>query len=196
VPARAHRAQAEGQTGLAGGDQPLHVVAEGHDAARLQVEPGERPAGARGPRGQRVGEHVGVLGHERGAEPAVGDLPGHLEALRRECGQVDRQVRLGRRGRAEGLALPAGQRQLVDLALVLEALSPDGPAHDLHGLPHPLHRPVEANAVPALDHLRPAHPQAEHEASARHGLQAHRGHGQERGRPGARLQNAAAEPDA
>ena len=196
VLARAHRAQAEGQAGLARRDQPLHVVAEGHEAARLQVELGERAARAGGARGQRVGEDVRVLGHERGAEPAVRDLARHLEALRRERGQVDRQDRLGRRGGAEGLALAAGQRQLVDLALVLEALALHRAAHDLDRLAHALDRPVEADAVPALDHLRPAHAQAQQEAAVGHGLQAHRGHGQQRGRAGARLQDPGAEADA
>ena len=71
---------------------------------------------------------------------------------------------------AERSALPSppGQRQLVDLPLVRRARSPrDGAADDLDDLAHALDRAIEADAVPALDHLRPAHAEAEQEAAVR-----------------------------
>src|SRR5207249_11002216 len=92
---RAHGAEGEGQTGLARGHQPLDVVTERDGAAGLQIEVAERASRARRAGLEMVEEDARVVGHERGAEPTVGDLAGQLEAARRERGEVDRDVRTG-----------------------------------------------------------------------------------------------------
>src|SRR6185436_17030173 len=105
------------------GDQPLDTVAKRAGAAGLQLELPQRA-----PRSLRAGlevieEDARVIGHERRAQPAVGDLAGQLEPPRRERREIDRNVctRLDRR--PERFALAAGQRQLVDLALERHALA-------------------------------------------------------------------------
>src|SRR5439155_14448625 len=139
--------------GLARGHQPLDVVTERDGAASLQIEVAERASRTLGPGLEVIEEDARVVGHERGAEPTVGDLAGELEAARREGREVDRDVgaRLGRG--AERLALAARQRQLVDLPLERHALTVRGLAHYLHDLAHARERPIEAQSVPAFDHL-------------------------------------------
>jgi hypothetical protein len=43
------------------------------------------------------------------------------------------------------------------------ALAARGAPHDLDDFAHARQRTVEGEPVPAFDHLRPAHPHAEHE---------------------------------
>src|SRR6266542_849198 len=62
-----------------------------------------------------------------------------------------------------------------------------GAPHDLDRLAKPLDRPLEANAVPSLAHLRAAYAEPEDEPPARHAREAHGRHGDERGRPRSRL---------
>ena len=98
VLARSHRAKREGQARLAGSNQPLNVVGEGHDSGgNLQIQVGQgatRPcrAGCDG-----IEEEGGVFGDEGGAQPAVGQLTGEFQAFGAERCQVDRQVRARRR---------------------------------------------------------------------------------------------------
>jgi len=101
-----------------------------------------------------IEEDARVIRHERGAEPAVGDLAGELEPARREGGEIDRNVGARLRRRTQRLALAARQRQLVDLALEGHALAAGGAADDLDDLAQPRERAIEAQPVPALDHLR------------------------------------------
>ena len=87
-------------------DELVHVVGERDRPARLQVDVREPAARLRGPSLDVVEEDVGVLRHERGAQPAVGQPAGHLQALRAERGEIDRNARLGRRPRRRS-ALPS-----------------------------------------------------------------------------------------
>src|SRR5205814_9919562 len=102
------------------------------------------------------------------AGPAVRDLPRQRQAARGERREIDGNVGPRRGAHAERLALAARQRQLVDLALVLEPLAARGAPDDLDRLTHPPQGAVEADAVPALDHLRPADAEAQTEAPMRH----------------------------
>ena len=109
--ARSHRTEAERQTGLARRNELLDVVTERERTGRdVQVERVERAPGPLRAGREMVEEHVRVLGHERCAEPAVGDFPGHLEAAWRQRRQIDRDARARLGGDAQGLALAAGQR--------------------------------------------------------------------------------------
>src|SRR5262249_28225599 len=123
-----------------------------------------------------------MLGHERRAEPTIGELTGHLETPRSQGGEVDRNVWPGPSRRAKGLALATGQRQLVDGAAIREPLTARDAPHDLNRLAHALNGPLETESVPALDDLGRADTQSEDEAVAGHRRQAHRGHRHERGR--------------
>src|SRR5579883_61774 len=120
--ARAHRADLKGEPRLARRDQAVEVVAERHHAAGHAVDRVEAAAGPLGAAAQRREEDLGVLRHEGAGDPAVRQLARHLQALRAERGEVDRDLR--RRGAApECPPLAAGQRQLVDRALVRRSLA-------------------------------------------------------------------------
>jgi hypothetical protein len=66
---------------------------------------------------------LGTFGHEARAQPAVGDLAGQREHLRRQSGQVDQDRVLGSCGRALRLASSARERDLVTAARVGDLLS-------------------------------------------------------------------------
>src|SRR5439155_26371082 len=111
--------------------EALATVPERDDPARLEVEIGQSPPGPRGAGRDVIEEHARVIGHERGTEPAVGDLARHLETPRRQGREIDRYVGLRSCGGSERLALAARQRQRVDRARVFQPLAPDGAADDL-----------------------------------------------------------------
>jgi hypothetical protein len=89
---------------------------------------------------------------EEDRDPAVGDLRGQLDRLAPDRADEDRdpvphrvEVELQR------LALTAGQRQLIVLAVVLQPLlAGDDPAHDLDVLACATPRLRVRNAVPPL----------------------------------------------
>ena len=103
-------------------------------------------SGGGGAFADRVEEHVGGLGEERVADPPVGELAGEAEVGRAERRDVDRDVRR-RHQRADGAAFAAGQRQLVDLAVVVEPFAGGDGSDDLDRLAGAAHRPVEAHTV-------------------------------------------------
>src|SRR5699024_3874537 len=76
-------------------------------------------------------------------------------------------------------SLIGGQGELIRLTVVFDDLaSPDLPT-DVYELAGAGQRLVEGDTVPTLDDLGPRAPDSENEASARHGVEAGRGHGGE-----------------
>jgi len=95
-----------------------------------------------------------MLGHERGSQPTVGDLAGHLETLRRQRRQIDGDVgaRLG--ADTQRLALAARQRQLVVLSPVVDLrLAGDDLAHDFDVLASASPGLPVRDAIPAFGDL-------------------------------------------
>ena len=90
---------------------------------------------------------------------------------------------------------PPGSGSVVDLAVVLEPLAGGDRPGRSRSSPGCAARAVEADAVPALHHLRAAGADAEHEPAARQRLQRQRRHGEHRRRAGAELHDAGGEPD-
>ncbi len=101
------------------------------------------------------------------------------------------------RGRPRPVPSSGWQRYVV-LRPVVDQGRLAGPdlAADLDDLAGAPERSVVGDAVPALDHLRPRGPQAQLEPAFRQGVDACRGHGQERRRPGVDRQNARADAHA
>ncbi len=95
-------------------------------ATGLKVDVGERLARTLRADREMIEEDVRVLRHERGAEPFVGDLSGHLETPRGERREIGRNVGSWLCRRADRLAVAARQRQLVDATPVTDA-APDRP---------------------------------------------------------------------
>ena len=148
----------------------LDVVGELDAHGDSEVEVGEVAACSRYSFAYRVEEHVRGLGEERRADPPVGELAGETEVGRAERGDVDRQVRGWHQG-ADGSAFAAGERQVVDLAVVVEPLAGGDGADDLDGLAGAAHGLVEGDAVPAFHDLRSAGSDAEDAPSARQRVQ-------------------------
>ena len=131
-----------------------------------EVDIGKRTARRLGALADGVEEDVGGFGEEGVADPSVRQLAGQPEVRRSKRGDVDRNVS-GRHERADGASFTALQRQLVDLAVVLEAFSRRDQTDDVDGLAGTTQRFVEADAVPTFHHLRTARADAEHEPAAR-----------------------------
>ena len=137
-----------------------------------------------------------LLGQEEQRHPAVGDLGGHLDVLRAERRDPDRDPgphgvgddleRLAQPGALLGRAAAACSAPVVGEAVLA------GPhlAADLDDLPGAAERLVVRDAVPALDHLRARRAEAELAAAVGEGVDARRRHGEERGRPGVDRQDA------
>jgi hypothetical protein len=87
----------------------LGVVGELHRDRDDQVQLGQVPASPGRTRRQAIEEDRRLLGQERVADPAVGQLTGQLEVARPECRHVDRH-RHGRQRGAQRAAGTAGQR--------------------------------------------------------------------------------------
>jgi hypothetical protein len=138
-------------------------------AAKATSAPWHTRAGGRGEAGvERVEEGRGALGHEAGAEPAVGDLPGEPQHLRRHRGQVDRDVGVRGGRQAHRPALTAGKRDREVLARVGDPLARERHPDDLDRLPGARARRGERDAVQPLHHLRPGRAEAEQEPSLGH----------------------------
>ena len=73
--------------------------------------------------------------------------------------------------RADGTPFTTRHWQLVDLAVVFEALTGRDQTDDLDGLAGTAQWSIEANTVPALHDLRSAGSDAEHEPTSRQGVQ-------------------------
>ena len=165
----------------------LHVVADGERGLADDVELAQRGVALGLPRGQGGAPHVrGLLRHVEDRLPGVGDLGGQLDVLRADRGDHDGDALAHRvvdelEGLAEAGALPLGQRQLVVLAVVLDALAPPHLAADVDDLAGAAERRGVGHAVEALDDLRPGRADAEREPPAGDVVQA-RGGLRERGR--------------
>ena len=131
-----------------------------------EVEIVERASRVGGAFTNRVEEDVGGLGEERVADPPVGQLTGEPKIVRAECCDVDRYVRR-RHERADAAAFAVGQRELIDLTVVLEAFPGGDRSDDVDRLARTLHGLVEADAVPPLHDLRSARSDAQDEPSTR-----------------------------
>src|SRR5262249_54219555 len=75
----AHGAEREGEPGLARRDQPRQIIPERDHSSGLQIQGAQRTPDPGGAGRDVIEEDARVLGHERGAEPAVGHLARHLE---------------------------------------------------------------------------------------------------------------------
>ncbi len=158
------------------------AVADRQHAAGRDLERREFRV-ALGQPGVEVGapDLVGLVGMEEGGEPALGDLRGHLHVLGPQAGHEDRDALTnGMIDDLEGLAqtrpLVLGQRDLVGAAVVFDPVASPYLAADVDDLPGPGQRLVEGHAVPSFDHLGAGGADAEHEASARNGVEAGGGH--------------------
>ena len=179
---RPHRPDRERVAAGVAGRRLLDVVGELDGDRHHEVDVVEGPAAACGAGAQRFEEHLGMLGDERVAEPPVGELARQFEVARSEGGDVHGYV--GRREhRAQRPTRAVGQRQLVDLPVVLDPVATGDGANDVDRLPGRRHGCREPDAVPALHHLRPARADAEQEPSAGEVLHRHRRHRQQRRRP-------------
>jgi len=103
---------------------------------------------------------------------------------------------LGPRAGADGLALAAGQGQVVDLPVVLELVAARDDADDLDHLADALDGLAEGDAVPAFDDLRSAGAESHDEAPVGERHQRHGGHGRVGGGAGDGLHDARAQLDA
>lgn len=159
----AHRAQGKRQSRAARLHQDLEIVADGHDPTGTQIQLGEFSPDALGAPAQMREMRLAGFGHERSAEPTVGELTGQFQPSRRDGGEVDGNV-VGPEGQANRFPFAARQRKLVVLAVEGDFLSSQSLANDLDVLAQPLHRLREGNAVETLHHLGPAGAQAEQEA--------------------------------
>src|SRR3954453_13652880 len=152
--ARAHPAHVQREEWPHGVAGAIDVVVDADLHAWRDLEAVERAAGARRSLLEQLLGVADVLGGEEQRHPAVGDLAGELGVLRPDRGDVDRDLLLHRRDRQlQGLARPVGQRQRVDLAVVLEPFPRERLAQDLDVLARALQLLWEALAVPALGHL-------------------------------------------
>src|SRR5207244_1053736 len=125
--------------------------------------------------------YVRRLWEERRADPSIGELAGEAEVGRAERRDVDRQM-YGRHQRPNGAAFAARERQLVDLAVVVEPVAGGDGADDLDRFAGAAHRLVEGDAVPALHHLRSTRADAEETSAAGQRVQRLRGHREHRRR--------------
>ena len=141
------------------------VVGELEPDGDGEVEIVERATRNGGAFTYRVEEDVGGLWEERVADPPIGQLAREPKIVRAERGDVDRHVR-GRHERTDAAALAVGQRELIDLPVVLEPFPGGDRADDVDRLACALHGLVEADAVPSLHDLRAARSDAQHEPSA------------------------------
>lgn len=92
---------------------PISVVASTISSAPWQMSRSTRVRPAWGQPGVQMGEvGGGPLGDEAGAQPAVGDLTGQLQHLRRQRGQVNGHG-AGRQADPQRPALAAGPRDTV-----------------------------------------------------------------------------------
>ena len=145
-------------------------------------------------------DRAGLLRVEEDRLPALGELRGHLDVLRAERGQHDRDPVADRvvdqlERLAQAGALVGRQRDRVVAALVGQPLAAPDRTADLDDLPGPADRGVVRHAVPALDDLRPGRAEAEDEPPVGHVVQARGGHrGQRRG-AGVQLQDARGDID-
>jgi hypothetical protein len=159
-------ATAAQRVGLVGGDLECH--------RRDEIEVGQRAAHQSCPVRDRIEEQRRLLGNERVAQPAVGELAGQSEIARAHRGDVDRDVRA---------PAAARQRQGIDLARMLQPFTARHDADDLDRLARRLHRPREPDAVPALHDPGAGHPDPQAEAATGERLQRQRGRGEQRRRP-------------
>jgi hypothetical protein len=100
-------------------------------------------------------------------------------------------------GMSDRMAAPlaAGQRKLVDLAVVVEPFTGGYGADDLDRLAGASDGPIEPDAMPALHDLRPAGADAQYEPTPRQRLQRMGRHREHRRRTGAELHDAGRQPD-
>ena len=118
-----------------------------------------------------------------GSQPSA-DLEGELDRLRRDRGEVDRDLRPERlQHQLQRLAEPgaADDRDVVVRSVMLEPLAAKRGAHDLDVLAELPERLPPLLAVPALDDLRPRRPEPEQEAPAREQVERRRRHRRVRG---------------
>ena len=134
---------------------------------------------------------------EEDRDPAVADLGRHLDRLAADRADEDRDlVALGVEVELQRLALAAGQRQLVVLALVLDrALAGDDLAHHFDVLAGAAPGLGVGDAVPALGDLRAGGAEAEEEAAAGELVDRRPGHRRGGGRAGRHLHDRGAEVD-
>ena len=124
------------------------VVGEFESNGNGKVEFVERAARVGGAFTNRVEEDIGRLGEERVADPPVGKLTREPKIVRAECCDVDRYVRW-RHERADAAAFAMGQRELIDLAVVIEALARSDRSDDVDRL---------ARRCTGLSKRTPCHP--------------------------------------
>ena len=157
---------------------PGGVGGEFDGDGRNEVQVARIAVGAGGGVADRAEEHVGGLGHEGVAQPAVGEFACQRQVGRAHGRDVDGHVG-GPHHRHQRRAAAVRQWKRVDLTVVHQSLAPaDGP-HDLDGLPGGLHRLAEPDAVPALHHPGAGRADAEDEPAAGQFLQAQRRRGQQ-----------------
>ena len=134
---------------------------------------------------------------EEDRDPAVADLGRHLDRFAPDRADEDRDlVALGVEVELQRLALAAGQRQRVVLALVVDrALAGDDLAHDFDVLAGAAPGLRVGDAVPALGDLRAGGAEAEDEAAARELVDRRAGHRRRRRRTGGHLEDRGAELD-
>lgn len=142
----------------------------------------------------RVEEHVGVLGHERVAEPSVGDLAGELEVPRSERRDHHRDRFDRWHHRADPATRTVGW-EVAHLAVMVEPVTPRDLADDLDRFAHRRDGLLERHTVPRLHDAWTTRPQPEHEATARQLLYRHRLHREHGRRAGTDLDDARHEPD-
>ena len=134
---------------------------------------------------------------EEDRDPAVADLGRHLDRFAADRADEDRDlVALGVEVELQRLALAAGQRQLVVLALVVDrALAGDDLAHDFDVLAGAAPGLGVGHAVPALGDLRAGGAEAEEEAAAGELVDRRPGHRRRRRRARRDLEDRGAELD-
>ena len=143
----------------------LDIVGELEPDGDGEVEIVERASCRRAAFTNRVEEDVGCLREEGVADPPIGQFTREPEIVRPERSDIDRYVRR-RHERTDAAAFAVGERELIDLTVVLDALPGGDRADDVDSLASALHGFVEADSVPPFHHLRPARSDAQHEPSA------------------------------
>jgi hypothetical protein len=103
-----------------------------------------------------------VLEGDKDREPTIGQFPRQAQARRAQRRNIDRDLAPHRVAEQFEVA------ELEDLSRVVQAVASHDLAHDLDGLPQALQGPLVGDAVPPLDHPRPAGAQPQREAPARH----------------------------
>ena len=147
----------------------LGVVGEFQPGSDSDLDVVERSSCGFGPFADRVEIHIGLLGEERSADPALAHLAGEAQVGRAHRGDVHRDRPHGDGG-AHRFPLAFGQRQFVGRSLVRHPLARGDLVDDLDRLACAGDRLVEAHAVPALHYLWATRAHPENESTVRHRL--------------------------